>query len=115
MILTYSFALMGLQASPSFSMLGFSCRDTRGFAAQQVWATGAIVGLVLLFFATAYGLGGLVPGSAVPVDATTAAIQSVAPRWRSPAIYWSPVAAPSCRWAKSRSTWRRRRISPGLR
>ena len=33
MILTYSFALMGIQSSPSFSMLGFSCRDTRGFPA----------------------------------------------------------------------------------
>ena len=95
MILTYSFALMGLQASPSFSMLGFSCRDTRGFAAQQVWATGAIVGLVLLFFATAYGLGGLAPGIAGPVDATTAAIQSVAPRqpWLSALLAMCVIAA----------------------
>ena len=95
MILTCSFALMGLQASPSFSMLGFSCRDTRGIAAQQVWATGAIVGLVLLFFATAYGLGGLAPGNAVPVDPTTAAIQSVAPRqpWLSALLAICIIAA----------------------
>ena len=53
MRLTFSFALLGVQASPSFSVLGFSCRDTQGFAGQPVWATGAIVGLVLLFFATA--------------------------------------------------------------
>lgn len=58
MILTYSLALMGIQASPAFSMLAFSCRDTRGFAPQQVWATGAVVGAVFLFFAIAYGLAG---------------------------------------------------------
>ena len=57
MILSYALALMGIQASPSFSMLAFASRDTQGFAAQQVWATGAIVGLVLVLFALAQGMG----------------------------------------------------------
>ena len=57
MILSYAFALMGIQASPTFSMLAFSCRDTRGFAAQQVWAMGVVVGVVLVFLAVAPGLG----------------------------------------------------------
>ena len=119
MILTYSFALMGIQSSPSFSMLGFSCRDTRGFAPQQVWATGAIVGLVLLFFATAYGLGmhamsaslGALPGAAPaqlaastaltafnhgqPVDVSTAFIQSMSARhpWMSALLALCVVTA----------------------
>ena len=109
MILTYSFALMGIQSSPSFSMLGFSCRDTRGFAPQQVWATGAIVGLVLLFFATAYGLGmhalSASPGAAStllpalydgqPVDVSTAFIRSISARhpWTSALLGLCVVAA----------------------
>ena len=36
MILSYALALAGLQSSPAFSILGFSCRDLRGFAPQQV-------------------------------------------------------------------------------
>ena len=57
MILSYALALAGLQSSPAFSILGFSCRDLRGFAPQQVWATGAVAGLVLLLFAIPQGLG----------------------------------------------------------
>jgi solute:Na+ symporter, SSS family len=56
MILTYSLGLMGIQAAPSFTMLAFASRDVRGFAPQQVWASGAIVGVILLFFALAPGL-----------------------------------------------------------
>ena len=72
MIFTYALALMGIQASPSFSMLGFSARDVRGFAAQQVWATGAIVGLLLVFFTLAQGLGAHLLGASP--DATHAGI-----------------------------------------
>lgn len=57
MILTYSLGLMGIQAAPAFTMLAFASRDSKGFAPQQVWACGGIVGLVLLFFALAPGLG----------------------------------------------------------
>jgi SSS family solute:Na+ symporter len=58
MVLSYGLALMGLQASPSFVMLGMSARDTRGFAPQQVWASATLVGFILLIFAVAEGLGG---------------------------------------------------------
>lgn len=87
MILSYGFALAGLQASPGFSMLGFSCRDTRGFAAQQVWATGAVIGVVLLVFAVAQGMGAHVLGAPLPggdmggtVDLTVRTLNSVATR-----------------------------------
>lgn len=56
MLLTYSLGLMGIQAAPGFSMLAFASRDVRGYAPQQVWASGAIVGVILLFFALAPGV-----------------------------------------------------------
>ena len=56
MILTYSIGLMGIQAAPAFSMLAFASRETRGFAPQQVWVSGAVIGLILIFFALVPGL-----------------------------------------------------------
>jgi Na+/proline symporter len=57
MILSTCFALMGIQASPAFSVLAFSCRDTKGFGPQQVWISAAGVGLLLVFFALVQGMG----------------------------------------------------------
>jgi len=57
MILTYGFALMGIQAAPAFTMWGFSSRTPKGFAAQQVWASAGVVGAVLVIFAVIEGMG----------------------------------------------------------
>ena len=57
MLLSTCFAFMGLQASPAFSMLAFSCKSPKGFAPQQVWAGAAGVGLLLVFFSVLSGLG----------------------------------------------------------
>lgn len=57
MILTYGFALMGIQAAPAFTMWGFSSRSPKGFAAQQVWASAAVIGAILVFFSVAQGMG----------------------------------------------------------
>ncbi|GAC1355705.1 MAG: hypothetical protein NVSMB34_09140 [Variovorax sp.] len=57
MVLTTCFALMGIQASPAFSMLAFSCRDPKGFAPQQVWVSAGAIGLVLVFFSLLQGMG----------------------------------------------------------
>lgn len=43
MILTYLFALMGIQSSPAFSMWAFSNRDPRPFPWQQAIASSLIV------------------------------------------------------------------------
>ena len=79
MILTYAFALMGIQASPGFSMLGFSCRDPKGFAAQQVWALGGVIGIVLLFFAVVQGMGAHFLGSSKGITETGLALSDVLP------------------------------------
>lgn len=63
MILSTVLALMGLQASPGFAQLAFGCCDTRGFAAQQVWAGAGISGLALLAFVVPQGMGARVAGA----------------------------------------------------
>lgn len=80
MILTYCFALMGIQASPSFSMLGFSSRDPRGFAAQQVWALGGVIGIILLFFAIAQGMGAHFLGATKGITSAGLALSGVLPK-----------------------------------
>jgi len=57
MILTYMFALMGIQAAPAFSMWAFGNNSPAPFAPQQVWASAAGIGLILFVFTTMQGIG----------------------------------------------------------
>ena len=57
MILTYCLALMGIQAGPAFSIWAFSSRNPKGFAPQQVWASAAALGVILVMFGVAQGMG----------------------------------------------------------
>ena len=67
LIMTYSFALMGIQATPVFTMWAFGSRSPNGFAPQQVWASAAAVGVILIFFSAALGLGALFLGASPAV------------------------------------------------
>ncbi len=58
MILTYMFALMGIQSAPAFSMWAFSNASPKPFAPQQVWASSAVIGFILIFFTALQGMGG---------------------------------------------------------
>lgn len=58
MILTYTFAMMGIMAAPAFSMWAFASRTPAPFAPQQVWASSLGMGLIVIFFTTIQGLGG---------------------------------------------------------
>jgi Na+/proline symporter len=58
MILTYAFALMGIQSSPAFSMWSFSNKNPRPFAPQQVWASSMGIGGILIFFTAIQGFAG---------------------------------------------------------
>jgi Na+/proline symporter len=60
MILTYMFGLMGIQASPAFTMWGFANTNPKPFAPQQVWASSLGVGACLFLFTALQGLGGWV-------------------------------------------------------
>ena len=59
MMLTYMFALAGIQCSPAFTMWGFSNRDPSGMPWQQVVGSSLIVGFILVFFSTIQGMTGL--------------------------------------------------------
>ena len=50
MILSYMFALMGIQSAPAFSMWAFANHNPKPFAPQQVWASAAGIGFILMIF-----------------------------------------------------------------
>lgn len=56
MILTYMFALMGIQSAPAFTMWSFSNTNPKPFAPQQVWASSFGIGLILFFFTAFQGM-----------------------------------------------------------
>ncbi|MGH7267608.1 MAG: sodium:solute symporter family protein, partial [Candidatus Rokuibacteriota bacterium] len=60
MIMTYMFSLMGIQASPAFTMWAFSNRNPRPFPWQQAIASTFFVGFALFFFTAIQGMGGRV-------------------------------------------------------
>jgi len=57
MVLTYMFALMGIQSAPAFTMWAFGNTDPKPFAPQQVWASSVCIGLILFFFTASQGMG----------------------------------------------------------
>lgn len=57
MVLTYMFALMGIQSAPAFTMWAFSNKSPAPFAPQQVWASSFGIGFILFFFTAMQGLG----------------------------------------------------------
>ena len=57
MILTYMFALMGIQSAPAFTMWAFSNQSPKPFAPQQVWASAFGIGAILFFFTAIQGIG----------------------------------------------------------
>lgn len=56
MILTYMFALMGIQSAPAFTMWSFANTNPSPFAPQQVWASSFGIGLILFFFTAFQGM-----------------------------------------------------------
>jgi len=58
MVLTYMFALMGIQSAPAFTMWSFSNTNPKPFAPQQVWASSFGIGLILFVFTAFQGMGG---------------------------------------------------------
>jgi Na+/proline symporter len=63
MCLTYMFALMGIQSAPAFTMWSFSNKNPRPFAPQQVWASSAGIGFILIVFTAIQGMGAHLVGA----------------------------------------------------
>jgi solute:Na+ symporter, SSS family len=57
MILTYMFALMGIQSSPAFILWNFGMSNPKPLAWQQVFMSTFVVGICLFFFAAFQGMG----------------------------------------------------------
>ena len=79
MVLTYMFALMGIQSAPAFTMWSFGNTDPRPFAPQQVWASSFGIGLILFFFTAAQGMGGHFLGANPAVTEAGLAASQVLP------------------------------------
>ena len=89
MILTYMFALMGIQAAPAFTMWSFSNTDPAPFAPQAVWASAAWIGGTLIFFTTFQGMAAQFLGANPLV---TEAGLAVDPTKLPPAVAHNPDA-----------------------
>jgi SSS family solute:Na+ symporter len=79
MVLTYMFALMGIQSAPAFTMWSFGNKDPSPFAPQQVWASSFGIGLILFFFTAAQGMGAHFLGATPEVGKAGLALSSVLP------------------------------------
>ena len=79
MVLTYMFALMGIQSAPAFSMWAFGNTNPRPFAPQQVWASSFGIGLILFFFTAFQGMGAHLLGANPAVTDAGLAISTALP------------------------------------
>ncbi|MFQ5774502.1 MAG: sodium:solute symporter [Kiloniellaceae bacterium] len=77
MVLTYMFALMGIQSAPAFSMWSFGNTNPKPFAPQQVWASSFGIGLILFFFTAFQGMGAHLLGANPAVNEAGLAISQV--------------------------------------
>ena len=57
MCMTYMFALMGIQASPAFSMWAYANKTSEPFRWQQVIASSLVIGIILFSFTIIQGMG----------------------------------------------------------
>jgi Na+/proline symporter len=57
MILTYMFALMGIQSSPAFTMWTFGIKSPKPLAWQQAFMSTFVVGFALFYFTAFQGMG----------------------------------------------------------
>jgi SSS family solute:Na+ symporter len=77
MCLSFLFALLGVLAAPTFSIWAFSSETPRPFAAQQVWASAAAVGLIIVAFSAIQGVSALVLGADKAVTEAGLAVAQV--------------------------------------
>jgi len=58
MVLTYMFALMGIQSSPAFTLWNFGIKNPKPLAWQQAFMSTFVVGFALFYFTAFQGMGG---------------------------------------------------------
>ena len=88
MILTFVFALTGIQMSPNFLMLVFSSKEVKPFAAQQVWFSAFLIGLIFIFFTVIIGVGSSLLGANNIINETGNNISKILPSIIFPDMKW---------------------------
>lgn len=79
MVFTFMLSVMGIQASPTFTMVGFSSCSPRGFAIHQIWGAACCVGILMLVFATIQGVSAHLLGADAAVNAANLATDNLLP------------------------------------
>ena len=79
MVLTYMFALMGIQSAPAFTMWAFGNNSPKPFAPQQVWASSFGIGGILFFFTAFQGMGAHLLGGNAAVTKAGIALNNAIP------------------------------------
>lgn len=74
MMLTYMFALAGIQASPAFTMWAYSMRHTRLLAWQVTLGIGTVVTATLVLWSVVQGLGAQILAHSDPATFSNAAL-----------------------------------------
>ena len=91
MILTFTFAITGIQMSPNVSMLTFSSKNIEYLGTQQIWFSGFLMGFLLIFFTTAIGVGSILLGGNNIINESGNNISNVLPPNIYPSEYSSLV------------------------
>ena len=79
MILTFAFALTGIQMSPNVSMLTFASKEVKYFGTQQIWFSAFLMGFLLIFFTAAIGAGSILLGGNYIVNESGNNISNIIP------------------------------------
>lgn len=99
MILTYMFALMGIQSSPAFTLWNFGLKSPKPLAWQQVFMSTFLVGLTLFFFSAFQGMGAKVlelAGELAPKvdgDVIPMLMMKFLPGWALGLVFMGAIAA----------------------
>ena len=79
MVITFVFALTGIQMSPNISMLTFASKEASYFSTQQIWFSGFLMGFILIFFTAAIGIGSTLLGGNDVVNESGNNISNILP------------------------------------
>jgi solute:Na+ symporter, SSS family len=99
MILTYMFALMGIQSSPAFTLWNFGIKSPKPLAWQQVFMSTFIVGFALFFFTAFQGMGAKLlelAGQLAPKvdgDVVPMLMMKLLPGWALGLVFLGAIAA----------------------
>ena len=79
MVITFVFALTGIQMSPNISMLTFASKEASYFSTQQIWFSGFLMGFILIFFTAGIGIGSTLLGGNDVVNESGNNISNILP------------------------------------